>query len=94
MSGALPLSSPILHLVILGHSDKFTFNENPQELSSFFKILLVDCLCPILYQYRHPIVLLLIATGIRDILCLFVCCPVGNGLSNSRFAICELEKMF
>ena len=90
MRGVLPLSPPILQVVILGHSDKFTFTTNPQQLSSFFKILLVDFLRPILYQYCRLSVLLLIATDIRVVLRLFVCCPPKKGLCNSRFVISEL----
>jgi hypothetical protein len=36
------LLSPILHVAMLGCYDKFTFAGNPQ--SSFFEILLADCL--------------------------------------------------
>jgi len=85
---------PILHVMILEHSDKYTFTANPQELGSFFKILLVVCLCPILYQYCLPNVLLLIAAGIRVALYLFACCPLKNGLGISRFVISELEKIY
>ena len=57
--------------MILGHSDKLTFTAKPQELRSFFKILLLDCLCSIPYQYYRPIILL-IAAGFSGVLCLFV----------------------